>query len=64
MKKVLMEPEEQSTINTNTNQSNEFIAVDTDNSINTQNEILVRLNILIDNLSKRKTNFFYRMIKH
>ena len=43
MKKVLMGHEEQSTVNTNNNQSSELITTDNDNSINTQNEILVRI---------------------
>lgn len=62
MKKVFMEPEEQSTINTNTNQSNELLTIDTDNSINMRNEIFVR------KMSKeflfKKKKIYCRMIKH
>ncbi len=43
MKKVLMGHEEQSTMNTNISQSNELITTDTDNSINIQNETIVRI---------------------
>jgi hypothetical protein len=43
MKKVLMSHEEQNTINTNINQSSEILNLDIDNSINTQNENLVRI---------------------
>jgi len=43
MKKVLMGNEEQNTANININQSSELISTDIDNSINTHNEILVRI---------------------
>jgi hypothetical protein len=41
MKKVLMGHEEQSTINTTMNQSNEVINIDTESSNTIPNEILV-----------------------
>jgi hypothetical protein len=51
MKKVLMGHEEQNTIN---NQSNELLTIDPDNSINTQNEILVRKFFFVVNISYSK----------
>jgi hypothetical protein len=43
MKKVLMGHEEQNIVNTNINQSSEVLNLDIDNSINIQNENLVRI---------------------
>ena len=42
MKKVLMDNEEQNTVNTNTDQSNDLNTFDREDSITLPNEIIVR----------------------